>query len=395
MSRNMKILIASGSGGGAHVAVPLALAAKEAGDEVIVISDGVAAGRFEEAGLPLYFKGTPSCTVEPFTLDGLKVLERLRPDVVVATRGGPTYLECCFDRPANDLGVPLVLFEDWWGNHVFCRGRPDLVLSVDKLGAQFARRNTGAKAVVVGNRAVTSARKLAVPASVVRRIEQLKKRFGTVIYFAGGGTETADTIAFLKRCLDRTPPPWVVVPGFHPSFVDLPAPNGVSYGDVWRNLLKEVSGSVVYVDARPGEVLAKTADVTVANWSTALTVAAASGKQAIGFMTEGERAAYHKERNLEEFPLVTMGLCVDIATPCDLLPYLAKRPPKKLADKWLKPYDPAKALVAMRKLVRERRQSVSPDFPSDKPTKQQRNRKERATSRARPCYCEKEGPINA
>lgn len=350
-----KYLVASGSVGGSHVAIPFAIEARKAGHEVIVVSDGRAADHFEDAGFRLYFKGTLNFTGEPFTLDAMAVLEKQKPDAVVATRGGPTYIESCFDQPANALGIPLVLAEDWWANCFLCQGRPNLILVADKIGAELAEWHiSGVETAVVGNHAVKSARDLAVPSAVEREISRLKKRFGTMIFFAGGGYETADVITFFKKCLAMTPSSCAVIPRFHPSYFFLSAPSGKTYGEEWKASFGEIGDRVSYVEAPSGEVLAKAADVTVANWSTLLTVAAASGKQAISLLTREERDTY-KERFPRGFPLVLMGLAADVAKPCDLSRYFNKRPPKKFVTRWLKPYKPALALAAVERLVEKRR----------------------------------------
>ena len=72
----MKIIFVAKDMGGANVTLPLATVCREKGDDVIVITEGLASGMFEKGGFAPYFKGTINFGEEPFTLDAMAVRHR-------------------------------------------------------------------------------------------------------------------------------------------------------------------------------------------------------------------------------------------------------------------------------------------------------------------------------
>ena len=85
LTKDSTFLFVSKDMGGANVAIPLARLTSEASYRRVVIAEGLAADRYEDAGLRLYFKGTTNFSDEPFSLDARGIVERLKPTVVVTT----------------------------------------------------------------------------------------------------------------------------------------------------------------------------------------------------------------------------------------------------------------------------------------------------------------------
>jgi len=341
LQKNKKILFVSKDMGGANVSIPLIKLAQKSGYSVEIVAEGLAVSKYEESRLK------PYSSEGHLNSDAKKVIEKLKPEIVITTLGVPINLEQDYGLAANDLGIPLVFLEDYWGAHVRSQAAPDLILSIDEKAAEIARSrfNSAAKVVTIGNYAVNNALSLEIPDGVRETIKGLRNRFGPVLLFTAGGVHVSDQILLLAACLKNTPN-WVLVPRFHPKSVNLIGPSGKTFGEEWQGLLKEFGEKVVYLQSEPIGPLVALADATLSDFSTLLTIALASGRSAVSIATAGVRETMKNETSFTSHPLVETGLVKEITRPCDLTGYLA-RPDSEAIAQYLQPYEPEKALQAI------------------------------------------------
>jgi len=329
------LLFVSKDMGGANVGIPLVRLAIESGYKEVVVAEGLAAGKYEDAGFRLYFKGTVNFSDEPFSLDAERVVQKLEPSAVVTTLGVPIYLEQEFGFAANHLGIPLVFLEDFWGVHIRSQAKPDLVLSIDQRASEIARERYGSvpTIAVVGNHAVSNALRLEVPSELQEIVGGLRRKFGRVLVCTVYGTHGSKQIQLLKECLNKTPD-WVLIPRFHPKMVNLPGPTGKTFGDEWHELLEELGERVVYVESKVSDPLVGLADATLSDFSTMLTTSLAFGRPAISVVTPEVRETMKQEIGFTSHPLSD---------------HLREPDPSKV-QQYLQPYWPDKALRAIEAL---------------------------------------------
>ncbi|OHB23860.1 MAG: hypothetical protein A3F96_02530 [Parcubacteria group bacterium RIFCSPLOWO2_12_FULL_40_10] len=341
------LLFVSKDMGGAHVGIPLAKLAQKAGYNVMLVAEGLVAPRYEEAGFRPYFKGAVNFSKGNFRSGAKKVIEKLKPVIVVTTLGVPINLEQEYGLAANDLGIPLVFLEDYWGAHVRSQAKPNLVLLIDEIAAESARLkyNSTTQIAVVGNYAVSNALNLEIPDELRKKVEDLRKKFGQVLVFTAGGVHVSSQILLLAECLKKTPD-WVLIPRFHPKSVDLIGPSGKTFGEEWRGLFKEFGEKVVYIQSKTTEPLVALADATLSDFSTLLTTALVFGHSAVSIATAGVRETMKNETGFTSHPLVETGLVKEIIKPCNLVDYLSK-PDLEIKARYLRPYEPKKALQAI------------------------------------------------
>ncbi|MBI2003513.1 MAG: hypothetical protein HYS78_00825 [Parcubacteria group bacterium] len=347
MKKGDTLLFVSRDMGGAHVGIPLAKLAQEAGYNLEIIAEGLAAPKYEEAGFQLYFKGAVNFSKGHFKSDTKKVIKKLKPAAVITTLGVPINLEQDYGLAASDLGIPLVFLEDYWGVHVRSQAVPNLVLSIDEIAAKFARLkyNSATQIAVVGNYAVSNALNLEIPDELREKVEDLRKSFGRIFVFTAGGAHVSGQILLLIECLKRTPD-WVLIPRFHPKSVNLIRPSGRTFGEEWRGLFKEFGEKVAYIQSKTTEPLIALADATLSDYSTLLTTALFFDRSAISIATAGVRETMKNETGFISHPLVEGGLVKEVIKPCNLVDYLSK-PDLKTKVYYLQPYEPEKALRAI------------------------------------------------
>lgn len=344
------LLIVSKDMGGAHVGIPLANLAQKAGYNVMLVAEGLAASKYEDAGFKLYFKGAANFSRGCFSLDARGVIKKLKPAVIITTLGVPINLEESFGLAANNLGIPLIFLEDYWGVHIRSKAKPNLVLSIDEIAAESARSrfNSATQIAVVGNYTINNSLGLEIPNELREKIKVLRKKFGQVLVFTAGGAPTSEQILLLTECLKKTSD-WVLIPRFHPKSVNLIGPSGKTFGEEWRGLLEEFGERVVYIESKTTEPLVALADATLSGYSTLLTTALVFGHSAVSIATAGVRETMKNETGFTSHPLVEIGLVKEVTEPCNLINCLGK-PDSGTRARYLRPYEIEKALQAIEAL---------------------------------------------
>lgn len=346
---SLKILIVSKDLGGGAVAAPLARLALERGDEVVVITEGLAPREFGKHGISLYFQGTANFQEVPFSLDIWAALRQIKPNLVVITLGSPNNLENTFALAANESGLPLVFIEDCHGAHVRTSAVPDLVVTLDNYASQLVlARYPATQVVLAGHPGVPA------PAEVElirdKHLGSLKALGARIYAFVGGDpSATEKQLQLLIRCLEQTRGDWRLIPRFHPKWAKVADPKlGRLYGDIWMGMLAPLGERVLADSVDDERHLVASADVSLADFSTLLTTAVCCGKTAVFLETPAVLESLVATTGLATMPLVELGCAHRVSEPTDLST-LTPPTPNQISS--LQPYDPARAHDSLRSLL--------------------------------------------
>lgn len=347
------------------MSMPLVEIAVEAGHDVSLVLEGLAAKNYDkliaylnqvEKPNPLVlFRGTVDFRDFPFTLDAEALVKKVNPDIVVVTMSSPINLEDQTGKAANDLGKPVVALNDFWGGLTRAKtAKADLMLGIDETDLAAAHRHFkhNYKSAVVGNHAVNKARLLSPSPEIFEKMADLKRRFEKVILFAGGGPEyTGAEIELLVGCLEKTPGSWVVIKRYHGKHANRTAQDGRTWREVWDSQFAPLGNRAIELPTPEGDAVAALSDSTISGFSTMMTTAVCSYKAAIALVTQETRKSLKAQTTLGRYPLAMTGLVPEIVVPTNLTPFLIDTPDQKTVDYWLKPYDPAFALAAIENLL--------------------------------------------
>ena len=326
--------------GSSNVTLDLALKCVAEGHEVHAVTEGLASKRYILGGITPRFVGTVNFKTEPFTLDVPKMLEALKPDVVVTGLGSPINLEGAFGVVSNALGMPLVECEDFWNGHSRSAANPDLLLTLDEYAAELMRKSHPRTTVeIVGNPGVAGY-------ELAPEVVGLRRHFDRVFVYPGGGDYTTDEIRFLAACLKQTSHNWCLIARFHQKWMKEKNPaDGRPYGDMWKEMLQEFRERVVYLDSvKVTETIVAAADGTFSGFSTLLTTSAFHNCPTGSLHLPSVMASLKAQANLNEVPIVKLGCAHSLAEPVDLAG-LAPPPPENVAK--LKPYNVDAAYAAL------------------------------------------------
>ncbi len=361
-----RILFVAKDNGCASVTEQVAVLARDDRHQVFTALEGLAMARFEALGIPIYeppnyigavnFKA-PSCPAEKYAVHNFsaaKLLDDIRPDIIVSGIGGPINMEQSVAEEASLRDIPLVLAEDFWANSVRFKGmNPAMVLTVDDYAKEVVSNAfPKARVHIVGN---PGAKEVEVPAAVQAKMDELHHRFDMVCLFAaGGGDATAPELSLLMQCLARTRSNWCLIPRFHPKWVPQKVPGTEeTYGEVWEKLLASLEGVqdriIRDVVAPSADPVAVEADMVLSGYSTVMTTALQYRVPAVCLKTSVTVEAL-KESNpcLPEIPWVGLGLAPAVTEPVDLSKFAL---PSDEALKKIIPYDAALAYKHIRELL--------------------------------------------
>jgi len=337
--------------GGANATVPLAEVARKRGDQIVVVSEGLASVKFEAAGFPPYFKGSVNCKVEPFTVDAAAMIRSVKPNVVVCAEGSPNNLEGEFARAANAENRYVVAVNDFWNGSTRLKARPDLVLAVDEHDGKLSQvSEPQAKVVIAGNVGVPC-RKSIEALRNCPEVETLRSRFDQIIVYTGAGESTDAEIEALLASLAVTGGYWGLIPRFHPKHAKLDHRTGGTCEDFWVKQLSVLGGQVVYLDrVNKTDPIAVSSDVVVGTFSTLLTTAAVAGKACASLWIPAVQESLKKQAGLDEIPIVKLGCSHLIEKPTDLST-LSLSPVSEADRAKLKPFNAELAYEAISEFV--------------------------------------------
>lgn len=177
------------------------------------------------------------------------------------------------------------------------------------------------------------------PAGIINNeIANSISRDSFIITFCGGGSETAEQIELLLKCLKETSGNWMLVPRYHPSVKNFIDPQtSRPYHEIWDEMLNPLGDRVVRFDNLNTEEVVGGSSVVTAGFSTLLTTSAVNGISTVVFGTPQTMAMIEEETGLKEIPQVKLGLATLATEPVDLF-YID--PPSVEARKKVIPFDP-------------------------------------------------------
>lgn len=339
-----KVLFVSKDIGGANIAAPLAEEFVRGGHSTTIISEGLASAIFEKRGFNLYFKGTINFLEEPFTLDAVAVIKKINPDIVVCTDGSPIHLEEEFGLVANQLSVPLVFLEGFWGSFIRNKARPDAMLVLDMYSKELAlKAYPEAKVTVVGNPGVVKKNELSSLDNHL--LDYLKKDSAKVFLYTGGDpVATVEQLDLLVKCLKKTSGKWWLILRFHPKWVKVTERKSKrTFGEIWNEILSPVVGRIIGHESLSMMEVVVNSDLLLSDYSTFLTTAVIAGKTAITLFTPSVKKSLQGESVVDQVPLVTLGYAYEVKKSCDLSMF---QPSGKSLD-GLRPYDSNVAYTAI------------------------------------------------
>ena len=289
------------------------------------------------------FRGT-------YRVDAFEVVRYYHPDVVVVGESFPNDLEGRFAQAAQQLGIKLVLLEDFWGGFQRIPGLvkdPDLILTLDDYAGKLVKQTFCTSSVVlIGNTGVRE--KIEGPSA---EVIALRDRGFKVITFCGGSAETTEQIELLLRCLKVTSGNWRLIPRWHPGEIDKPDPRhgNQPYHVTWNAMLEPLGDRVIRVTGSADSIVV-CSDVVCSGYSTLLTKAAHAGVAAISLATPQVEQMLYEESAAYEIPQVALGLARRVDAPTDLAQI---QPCPEEARAKLKPFDPVIGARAICELLRK------------------------------------------
>ncbi len=339
------------------VTSPIAKRALRSKWHVKIVTEGPAGKRFVDAGFTPDFLGPTDTRKIPFTFDAYQYLKnRLAglaedaPVVLVLGESNPSHLERKLGIAARKLNetrkrkIVVVEIQDLWGGAIRLLGvKPHHILTLDTYAKELVLKThkylSQNDITIVGN---PSVQKITVSRKVRNAYNRLKKRFGCLYYYAGGGVSTGAELKLLMDCLTRTSGNWALIVGFHPNYIE-------TFGETWRNMLSQFQKSKRVFEAKAGtgdEWAHLTA--TISGFSGALVIAACAHQPVISLWTPETRACLKTASGLDEIPLVTLRCAHRVDRPTDLSKF---RPAESKHLQQLKPYNPDLAWQTIRMLL--------------------------------------------
>lgn len=311
-----KVLFVVKDMGGASGVLPIYQQMQDEFD-CVLLTEGKATVRARQFGIePDYVfsedidEAFQTCRVE-------SVLDEVRPDMVVTGIGNPINLEYTFAITACQRGKPVVVFEDFPGNHWRMEGvKPDLLLAIDGFARDLAHsRLPGVNVEVVGCPAVFTGE---VPETVHYQIDELRKVYGYVGAYSGGNT--FDDLKITIGSMEQTNEGCLIT-CFHPKWVNVVLPDDVpqewramgdTYGEVWEAMVKPLGDRVVHVYGEDGgpartDHVIPLVDTLFTTFSLTGYTAAYYGVPVVGILTPEAKQSLMRSTGLGVLPPTLWG----------------------------------------------------------------------------------------
>lgn len=329
---------------GARMILPVLPLFQERGCEISVIAEGKAVSAFKDAGIKILYDATEQ---KSGPLNPVAVLKKIHPTAVIVAYGSPINLEDAFAQAANQLKIPVIGFEDYWGGHRRTKARSDCIITIDTLAVSLARKSSpDAQVYIAGNPAIDTG--LEIPKSVSKRIDYLRQRFGSVFMYADNGPESAiEQIDLLVSSLKKTSTSFCLIPRFHPKWIKEISASGETYNVIWNRALAPLGEQVVRVDCDRTDIIASLADITFSGLSSLMTTAVYYNKRAVSLRTP--KTVEHLTREMGDIthsPLVMLGLAGEIERPTPVQEMFLRQ--RHLDVGTVMPYDPYRAAQAIK-----------------------------------------------
>ncbi|OGY63549.1 MAG: hypothetical protein A3I89_02070 [Candidatus Harrisonbacteria bacterium RIFCSPLOWO2_02_FULL_41_11] len=351
--RKLRLAVVSKDNGDTKMLLPIAREARQLGHKVIILAEGVGVDHYIKQGVKTFFRDVSN--PDPKTDFDLEfLLSMAKPDAVLVGFPGPNNLSGKISAVANDMGIPLIGVEDYWGGvKRYLEFKYSLLLTIDDYAAEIARNALGPKVPisVIGNHAV-SGLDYRSPEAVLAGMEELKKRFNQVFVFGGGGGKhTTEELKLLVPSLQKTPGNWCLVPRYHPNLKKKLAEeigDQRTFQEVWDELLLPLGDRVVRLDAGNSDDMAVVSDAYFSGLGSSMNTAIYSGKPTIAVVTAATMEAI-RDSKLDAVPAVELGGAKTLTEVQDLQPLLV--PPNDEVRKKFKPLDANLAVRKIEKLL--------------------------------------------
>ncbi len=314
-----KILVVTKDMGGYQVLTqPAALLSKE-GFVVTIVAEGLSIRRWQkEAGFEVYGGVPAEGQFDPKTLmrrdiDPADLIEKIKPDVVMASLGSPINLERDICLIANSRSIPVVFVEDIWGCHQRANDVvPDLVCTLDCVGVQMIERYYHDKPIIVetGSPAFDVFATGSVPSHPL--LHTLTAGFARTVYILGQDESTTPYLEGVIKAVNEDPFNTLLIVGLHPKFLGDPV-----LCKIWLDSVKKAKVPILWVNS-----MATThqymlySDVVVACYSTGLVEAALLGCVSVSWTSEvGRNKMTESLGGLTRYPTVEYGATSEVSSP--------------------------------------------------------------------------------
>lgn len=338
----LRLVVVSKDNGDTKMLLPIAQAARNRGHQVLILAEGVGVDHYTKQGVKTFFKdvSNPDPKTE-FDLEGL--LDLAKPDAVLVGFPGPNNLSRKISAAANQMGIPLVGVEDYWGG---IKRNLDFsyyfVLTIDNYASEIAKKALGLVCpvvLVIGNHAVPG-NDYRSPEAVAEEMRKIREKFDEVFVFGGGGAlHTTEELKLLVASLQKTPGDWCLIPRYHPNVKKTLAEeigDNRSYEEVWNEMLLPLGDRVVRLDAGNSDDMAVVCDAYFSGVGSSMSTAASRGKATVAVVTPATKEAIRDSR-LDEVPAVKLGGAQVLNKVTDVRPLLV--PPTEEVRSKFRPLD--------------------------------------------------------
>jgi len=318
-----------GSGFNAHY--PVAELFRARNHKVTVVAEGGSMDFWTKAGYEIYGGMPEQGQFDPntkirFDIDPAKVLDEIKPNVVITELADPIHLGESFGIEANKRDISLVFIEDLWGVHKRSKAVPNLVCTVDTIGDKKVKeyyqqgiRIEDVYVAITGNPAMDSVLN-EKPHPELQKIVNDGKRLHVLF---GQDDSTTPTLKGLVDALGKDD---VFIARFHPKWLSDPSKS--EHVNQWHALLKEAKEKGIEVAEQPKGVNARqlmmAAYSSVSMWSTTLTEAALLSLS-VCWMSPVCKERMKAGLGFERYPLVDIGCVAEVSSPEEYLRVLEDR----------------------------------------------------------------------
>lgn len=313
--------------GGRMAARVVSAIVKDNSDVLVrIVAEGKSPDVWVKAGFKPNWTFSENMEEARATCQTKEIVSSYRPDLIIVSIGSPVNLERDFLVVGKQLGVPVVMLEDFHRSHVRFPERPDLLVVLDDYAAELAKVTWPAvETITSGSSSIFESE---VDVEVKHQVERLQSCHGRVVMFSGAST--FDDLALSVEIMQKNE--GCLVPRFHPKLLDqvpnsdytnlsVEEINGRNNLQIWEDLLKPLGDRVERI-GHDGDGLtdqiAAVADVTLSGFSSVLQTAVHRDRLAVSLDTPEVRKSLEFQTGLTGVPMVGLGVVHKVSEPIDL-----------------------------------------------------------------------------
>lgn len=283
------------------------------GASVAVVAEGISMNLWDKAGVEIVGGMPAEGCYDPkkFTrtdLDPMRVLDELKPRVVLVEMARPLVLGDEFVDAANEIGIRVGCFEDLWGVSGRTTGRLDFVCALDEFSANLAHeKHPRASVLITGDPSKDRLVGVKPDPEFARMVSGREH----VVLCAWQGMGTLPMVQGLVKALAKIPG-FVLVPRPHGKYLKA---GHEDYPPAFTEVFS-LSGGTVILETCPGVEMAslmKSVHYVVGLTSNALIDAAILGTLPVCWDSPEGRANALDSIGVERFPLATFGCGAEVS----------------------------------------------------------------------------------